>query len=46
MADLISKDWLEEHQMNLSEWQQDAFHKFGHMINDSDQMYPCLHIFR
>ncbi|WP_261304067.1 YqcI/YcgG family protein [Paenibacillus andongensis] len=42
MVNLISKDWFENHQTDLPEWQQDAFRKFGQMINDPDQMYPCI----
>ncbi|MCY9696945.1 YqcI/YcgG family protein [Paenibacillus alginolyticus] len=42
MVNLISKDWIEDHQVDLPEWQQDAFCKFGQMINDPDQMYPCI----
>ncbi|SDP17577.1 hypothetical protein SAMN04487897_1434 [Paenibacillus sp. yr247] len=42
MVHLKSKVWIDGHLNDLPEWQQDAFRQFGHMIADSDQMYPCI----
>ncbi|WP_405081783.1 YqcI/YcgG family protein [Paenibacillus chitinolyticus] len=42
MAELRSKIWIEEHRMELPEWQRTAFGEFAAMIAGPENKYPCV----
>ncbi|HEY2492136.1 MAG TPA: YqcI/YcgG family protein [Paenibacillus sp.] len=42
MTILYTKSWLDEHLLELTEWQQQVFKEFGDMINDELNTYPCV----
>jgi len=42
MAHLNTKVWLEEHRVELPEWQRDAFSQFTSMIAEPSGSYPCI----
>ncbi|MHA0857268.1 YqcI/YcgG family protein [Paenibacillus sp. CMAA1364] len=42
MADLYTKDWLDEHLTTLAPWKRDAFRQFGLILADPQDKYPCI----
>ncbi|MCA1032711.1 YqcI/YcgG family protein [Bacillus timonensis] len=42
MSVLLDKSWIEENLASLEAWKQDAYKSFAAMLNNKDQLYPCV----
>ncbi|SFF91309.1 hypothetical protein SAMN05216353_11372 [Halobacillus alkaliphilus] len=39
---LLTKTWIEEHISHLDSWKQNAFKDFSTMMNEKENLYPCV----